>query len=151
MKKSALECRNSSLPTTSEPIALSGQKGFTLIEVLMSMVIIGICVAGIMYPEQQKWKLSGTSKRISAATRVIQNKIENLRIAINADTTRFPPIDTSFTTDGINVAMVVTAITNGLTPPDSLPNVRKVVLTGRWTYSGKTDSVKVTTYVSKKF
>jgi Tfp pilus assembly protein PilV len=138
-----------------------GEKGLTLVEVLISMVLIMLCAIGTLVAEKQKWFSFGQSDKTNKAIRLIENKIEDIRMGIaqnyTTDTTtagfatEAASAAGTVTTQGITLVTTVSAAQNNRNPPDALPNVRKVNLTATWTVNGKNGIMKASTYVSKNF
>jgi prepilin-type N-terminal cleavage/methylation domain-containing protein len=129
---------------------LRKKNGFTLMEVLVSMAVIGIMGGMIFAFQTSSWKRSISSNRTLVAGHMIEQKIESMRMLIDRDPiTNFPPAGNSITENGITLTWVISAAkrpTDGL----DLPNVRKCDMIASWGI-GKGDSLRVITFLSKMF
>jgi len=128
------------------------ERGWSLLEVIAAMVIIGIGVVFFVRMQRMNGKQSGNNTRILKAGHLIEKNLEDMRIQIYQDTvTNWPPRDTTIAA-GADKTKLVRTISNALSPIDGavVNNVKKVVITTSWG-TGKLDTLKVTTYVSKRF
>ena len=126
------------------------KKGFSLLEVLISMVVIGVIGLLVFSLQTNSWKLTTRSNRTLVAGHMIEQQIEGMRMKISQDQiNNFPPENGSLTSNGIDLKWT---IANASRPTDggNLPNVRKCDLTASWG-TGKFDTLKATTYLSKMF
>lgn len=128
-------------------------RGFTLLEVMMVMVIVGIVGVNIMISQTASWKKTTTSNRMLVAGQMIEKQVEKLRMYIDVDpVNRFPPHDSSYTENGINLLWKFTDASRptGPSPRGPLKNVRKCDLTATWG-NNRGDTLIVTTYLAKYF
>jgi len=125
--------------------------GFSLLEVLIAVFIIGVVVQVANQVQQATWTGTRNNGNMLAATRLIGSAIEQTRANIMyAPTLFWPPRDTSYTDiSGIAMAWAVTGTTDkkGVTC-DSL---RQIDYTARWSAGGRPDSVTLTTFMSYDF
>ena len=123
---------------------------FSLIEVLVSLAIIGIIGVSIFAFQTGSWKSSTRANRTIVAGHLIERQIEAMRMDIDRDQkNNFPPTDGIITENGVTLTW---QISEAYRPSDNgnLPNVRKCDFLASWG-SAKGDSLKVTTYLSKMF
>lgn len=133
---------------------LRASSGFSLVEVIIALLILALFIVIFLRSETQKWLNLGRTKYQNAAIELIQNKIEGKRAAIRANPTAFPnpnTTDPAITQNGITLSTAYFAAIGKQTPPDTLPNVRRVKLTATWTANGKPDTLSVETYVARGF
>jgi prepilin-type N-terminal cleavage/methylation domain-containing protein len=126
--------------------------GFSLLEILVSLVIVGIIGVSIMALQTSVWKRSTTSNHLLIATQLIEKQIESIRMTIDQNpTSNFPPKDGSLVENGISVSWKVLAAyrPKGATTTE-LKNVRRCVFTATWGQN-KGDTLLVSTYISKLF
>jgi len=70
--------------------------GFSLLEILVSLVIVGIIGVSIIALQTSVWKRSATSNRLLVAGQLIEKQIESIRLTIDQDpTSNFPPVNGS--------------------------------------------------------
>ena len=125
-------------------------KGFSLLEVLVSMVIVGIIGVLIFSIQTSSWKMSTSSNRAIVAGHMVERQIEMMRLNISQNQDLyFPPVNGSTVENGVTLGWVVS---NASRPTDGGPltNTKKCDFTAFWG-GGKTDTLKVTTYISKMF
>ena len=126
---------------------ISTVKGFTLIEVLIAIFIIGVSLMGLAIGFSSGLVWIEEVKETSRANRVVQEKMEEIRGIDPKDIKSKPetPIDDdkglNDATYDINVAPVP-GISNGIS---------MVTVTVQWTsHSGREQSCSLVTYVTKE-
>jgi prepilin-type N-terminal cleavage/methylation domain-containing protein len=127
--------------------------GFSLLEILLVMVIVGIIGVNIMIFQTSSWKTTSTSNRMLVAGQMIEKQVEKLRMYIDVDPkNRFPPKDSSYTENGITLSWKFTDASRpiGPLPRGPMANVRKCDLTAIWG-KNRGDTLLVTTYLAKYF
>jgi prepilin-type N-terminal cleavage/methylation domain-containing protein len=129
---------------------LGNKKAFTLIEVLISMVIVGIIGSLVFTVQSSTWKTSTSSNRAIVAGHMIQQQIELMRMNISQNQDLyFPPVSGSLVQNGVTLSWLVS---NALRPSDgaALANVKKCDFIASWSASNG-DTLKATTFLSKMF
>jgi prepilin-type N-terminal cleavage/methylation domain-containing protein len=140
-----------------DKIICSQRNGFTLLEMLISLTVIGFAASFLIYAQQSTWKMSGNSNKLSTAAQIIEKQIENRRMVIARDPVnnyaRFKALsDTTIidnsVTPSVKVVWHISAKTdvNG----SNIENVRKVILNASWGYNNG-DSLTVETCIGKNF
>lgn len=127
-------------------------QGFSLLEILISLVIVGIIGVSIISLQTSVWKRSTTSNRLLLAGQLIEKQIESIRMGIDQNpVSNFPPKDGSIAENGISLSWKVYSAyrPKGATTTE-LKNVRRCVFTAAWGKS-KGDTLQVSTYISKFF
>lgn len=157
MKDFTKTCGAFSIPNKEEFHGCSGTPGgkaltagFSLLEVLISMVIVGIIAALIFSIQTSSWKNSTSSNRTMVAGHMVERQIELMRLNISRNQNQyFPPVNGSVLENGITLSWI---ISNATRPTDAgtLPNTRRCDFTACWG-GRKADTLKVTTYISKLF
>ena len=126
------------------------KKGFSLLEVLISMVVIGVIGLMVFSLQTNSWKLTTRSNRTLVAGHMIEQQIEGMRMKISQNQiNNFPPGNGSLTSNGIALKWTISSASRP-TDGGNLANVRKCDLTASWG-TGKFDTLKATTYLSKMF
>jgi prepilin-type N-terminal cleavage/methylation domain-containing protein len=126
-------------------------KGFSLLEVLVSMTIVGIIAALIFSTQTSTWKKSTSGNRAIVAGNMIQNTIDSIRVTISQNQDIFfPPINGTITSNGVLLNWVISNAYRATPDAGNLPNVRKCDFVASWSAS-KGDTLKVTTYLAKMF
>ncbi len=122
--------------------------GFSLMEILIAVAILGFVILGMTWAEQQKWRVLSRSGRTSEAMRVIEQQIEMRRIGALATKTLPDAGTTSITTrNGIIVRdSIGTAVDIFGTV---MTTVRTIALRATWT--GGKDTIVINTHLSKNF
>lgn len=124
--------------------------GFSVIEVLISLAILGIVALSIFMIQTSTWKGVIFSNRLTVAGQMIERQIEQLRMNIVANpVTNFPPHDSSYTENSITLSWKGTPVQR---PVDGawLDHVRQYTFTAAWG-KGKADTLRVTTCLAQKF
>ncbi len=125
-------------------------KAFSLLEVLVSMTIVGIIGALIFSIQTSSWKTSTASNRAVVAGHMVQQQIELMRMNIGQNQNLyFPPVNGSVVQNGVTLVWQISAATRP-TNGGSLPNTCKCDFTATWgAVNG--DTLNATTYLSKMF
>jgi type II secretory pathway pseudopilin PulG len=132
---------------------LSRQSGWTLIEALAAIIIVGIGVTLFSKVQKMSSGDSSTNSQILLAGKMIEKRLEDTRIKISKDTAaNWPPKDTTINGVSPNFIKLVSVVTTAYSPKDGavVANVKRLDITASWTQPRK-DSLKITTYVSKRF
>ncbi len=129
-------------------VQLDSQRGFTLVEILVAMAILGFAILGITWGEQQKWRVLSRGSRSSEAIRMIEQRIEMKRIGVL--TTKTLPASgtiTSETRNGIKIRDSVGVARDIFNA--EVPNVRVLTLWATW--PGSKDTLRIQTHIAKDF
>lgn len=131
--------------------------GFTLLEVLITIVIIGISVTSVMMLQQGSALGNTKANRTRMAAHIIEQSIENLRIRVLNDPTQLPISNTdSVYANGIFGIKqhYRDAQLNG----NNIPNARMVHISVYWANGLKNasnalryDTVRVSTAIARNF
>lgn len=132
----------------------SNQSGWTLIEALAAIVVVGIGVALFTKVQRMTSRDSASNSKILLAGKMVEKHIEDIRIYVAADTlAHWPPLDSTVAPAAPNNIKIVRTVTDAKSPNDSavvVLNTKQVVVTASWT-TPYNDTLKVTTCVAKKF
>jgi prepilin-type N-terminal cleavage/methylation domain-containing protein len=134
-------------------LAHRSQRGWTLIEVLAAVIVVGLGLALFTRVQHSSRRGTGENSRILQAGKAIEKFLEDTRIKIAKDTTRnFPPVNVSIAAAAPNFIAIQSTVSNAMSPVDGsvVANVKRLDIVASWTKPYK-DSLKVTTYVSKRF
>jgi prepilin-type N-terminal cleavage/methylation domain-containing protein len=129
------------------------QRGWSLIESLAAIVVIGIAVALFTKVQHMTNRDSGTNSKILLAGKMIEKHLEDTRIYIGKDTiNNWPPRSNTLSPTAPEFITLVSQVGPAFSPKDGAPvnNVVRMDILTYWT-SPYTDSLKVTTYVAKRF
>jgi type II secretory pathway pseudopilin PulG len=129
------------------------QQGWSLIETLAAIVVVGISVALFTKVQRMTSRDSGTNSKIFLAGKMIQKQLEDTRISISKDTiANYPPKSTTIAAVAPNYISLKVVVSPALSPKDGalVANVVKLDLSAYWT-TPYSDSLKVTDYVAKRF
>jgi prepilin-type N-terminal cleavage/methylation domain-containing protein len=126
------------------------RRAFTLLEVLASMVMIGIIGSIIFFAQNSSWRKTSKSNGTLIAGHLIERQIEKMRMDIEKDTTTFPPLSGTISENGITLRWQILAAYRPTPDHSVIANVRECSFTASWG-SSKEDTLKVSTYLSKKF
>jgi prepilin-type N-terminal cleavage/methylation domain-containing protein len=122
---------------------------FSLLEVLVSMTIVGIIGVLIFSIQTSSWKRSTSSNRTIVAGYMVERQIEAMRLDISRNQDHnFPPVDGSIAENGVTLKWVISDAVRPIGGTNS--NTRQCDFTASWG-GGRNDTLKVTTYVSKMF
>ncbi len=123
-------------------------QGFTLMEVLISMAIVGIIVTMVLWADKQRIGILSKGNKTSQAIRLIEQQIEDKRIGIRA-TKVLPDANTttSQTISGITLNDTVKSAYDikGVL----LTNVRTYIVAATWPQSK--DTIRIQTFITKDF
>jgi prepilin-type N-terminal cleavage/methylation domain-containing protein len=126
--------------------------GFTLIEGMLALVVVGIGVTAVLFMDRMKYSDLTHSGMTAKATRMIESYIERTRMQVaNNPTANFPPRDTTWTDNGITLQVTVSGAYDNQSPPNLLANVKKVVARTSWTKGGRVGTLRVVDCISKSF
>jgi prepilin-type N-terminal cleavage/methylation domain-containing protein len=129
---------------------LGSNNAFTLVEVLISMVVIGIMGVLIVTTMTSSWKKSTFSDRELIAGHIIERSLEEMRMEIDRDaSSNFPPTGNTITENGVTLTWTISDATRP-TDGGTLSNVRKCDFVARWG-KAKGDTLRVSTYLSRMF
>ncbi|MEO7425048.1 MAG: type II secretion system protein [Fibrobacteria bacterium] len=129
------------------------QQGWSLIETLAAIVVVGISVALFTKVQRMTSRDSGTNSKIFLAGKMIEKHLEDIRISISKDTiNNFPPKNDSIPAAAPSFIKLNTTVSTANSPKDNaaVANVVKLDISATWTSPYK-DTLKVTTYVAKRF
>lgn len=134
------------------PAVPKNRRGLTLVEVLISLAVIGVGAVGVIYMEKAKWRNVATTRNIDSSVKAVEEYIENLRLNIRMDQANYyPPVDTSFFHDGVSVTCTVSDVYDNQSPPNLLQNVKKLSIDAIWEVDGSPDTLHLVTCVAKDF
>ena len=129
------------------------QSGWTLIEALAAIVVVGIGVALFTKVQRMTSRDSATNSKILIAGKMVEKHLEDVRIYIAADTlAHWPPTDSTALPNTPDSITIVRKVTPALSPQDStvVLNTKQLEITASWKYPYP-DSLKVTNDVAKRF
>lgn len=122
------------------------QRGFTLIEALIALVVLSLGLFGLMQIQTRVMTETGDSKTRTAAANLAQEKLEELRARsyasiVSDDDGETVPVETGGTTD-FTRSWTVTGYTS--------PPYKKVSVTTSWTNANRnTESLTLTTFIAE--
>jgi type II secretory pathway pseudopilin PulG len=136
----------------------AGESGLTLIETLLSVLIIVISAVIFLMWQKTSWSRTTTTNRLMVAGHVVQKQIEWRRMAIAQNPlTNFSSFramtDTTIVDNSVKPPVTVRwIISDTLHAPngDHVQNAVRVQLIASWG-SGKNDTLKVSTNIAKDF
>ena len=135
-------------------MSMRAQKGWSLLEVMAAVVVVGLGLALFTKVQKMSSRGSGTNSRILMAGKMIEKHLEDTRILIARDTVaNWPPRSATIAAAAPNWIALQTVVSAARSPKDAavvVPNVMRMDITARWTTPTR-DSLVVTTYVSKRF
>jgi len=120
-------------------------------EVLITIVIVGITVGGIAVLQRQTWGSTRSTNNMILAGQLVQRQVEQMRMDIAVDSaTYFPPRDSSFLDpeSRINLQWAVDTVHDPANLEVQL--VRRVLFTATWR-SVKPETLTVSAIVSRDF
>jgi prepilin-type N-terminal cleavage/methylation domain-containing protein len=130
-----------------------GRRGWSLLEVLAAIVVVGIGVTLFVKVHKMSRQGSTSSNKVMMAGKMIEKHLEDTRILIAKDTTaNWPPRSRTIAAMAPHNISLEAVIGPAYSPKDGalVQNVVRMDLTARWTRPVR-DSLKVTTYVAKRF
>lgn len=130
-----------------------GQRGWSMIEVMAAIVVVGIGVALFMRVHNMSRQGTSTNAKVMIAGKMIEKFLEDTRIAIARDTlANWPPASRTISPTLPNNITLICRVGNALSPKDGaiVANVKLMEIVAYW-YVPYKDSLKVTTYVAKRF
>ena len=129
------------------------QRGWTLIEVLAAVVVVGIGLLFFSRVQHSSSRGSGENSRILVAGKMLEKFLEDTRITIARDTTHnWPPVTRTVAAVAPDYITIRSTVSPAYSPVDGavVNNVMRMDLVASWTRP-YADSLAVTTYVSKRF
>lgn len=132
---------------------LSGQRGWTLIEVVAAVVVVGLGIMLYMRVQHSSSRETSTSSHIMVAGKLVEKFLEDTRINILKDTlANWPPVNRTVAAAPPANITVRSTISPAYSPKDGalVANVVRMDILATWTRPHR-DSLKVTTYVAKRF
>lgn len=134
--------------------------GFTMIEVLLAMIIIGISAVAVLMWQKTSWSQTSSTNRLMVAGQIVEKQIEKQRMIIAqnpaANYATFIANSSITTTDSSVTPPVTVKWTiysaDSLKDPTgvNITNVRKVKIKAGYG-SGPNDTLNVITAISKDF
>jgi prepilin-type N-terminal cleavage/methylation domain-containing protein len=119
--------------------------GFTMIEVLMAILIIGLIVPIAMFIQGSSWGVSGKANATRLATQMIEARVDALRVTARKDMT---PVDGSAGKKGIGLVWDVEPATRE--DGTVIDHAWQVNLTATMTKNGE-ELLRVTTFVARDY
>jgi type II secretory pathway pseudopilin PulG len=129
------------------------ERGWSLIETLAAIVVVGIGIALFVKVQSMSSRDSSTNSRILMAGKMIEKHLEDTRIFTAQDMLKnWPPKDKTIPPVAPDYLTLVSKVGKAYSPKDGalVPDVVRMDITVSWT-NPKKDSLKVTTYVAKRF
>jgi prepilin-type N-terminal cleavage/methylation domain-containing protein len=129
-----------------------GQTGWSLLELLIALVVLGLGVTVFMRMQHRSSGLSRANSNLQRSSQLIEKHVESLRVRIARDASAWPPKDTAYIDPDFPNLGLKRVVSGAISPKDgaSLATVRRIDLTVWWG-AHSMDTMKVTTYVSKSF
>jgi len=130
------------------------QAGFTLAEILVAIIIIGISVSSVLILQKGTFMNSTYTNRRNYASQMIAREIENTRNMVISDSTRFSSLDTTKpdtvlpVENGVNLKWHYGSATLNSV---AIPDARTVTMTASWQSGNKKDSIRVISAIAKQF
>src|SRR5512137_1215830 len=126
-----------------------GTRGFTLVEILITILIISLTSVGFMWLQRSTWKISRGANRMLLSGQMIQSALESTRNAIALNPATFATglaADSDYAAvNGITIHRHLDAAGDATTMPMANADVRRVRFTAKW-MGWKQDSLVVITY-----
>lgn len=141
------------MSTQTKALKTERQRGWTLIEVLAAVVVVGIGLLFFTRVQHSSSRGSGENSRILIAGKMLEKFLEDTRINIAKDTTNnWPPVTSSIPAAAPDYISISSTVSPAYSPVDNavVKNVIRMDLVAKWTRP-YADSLAVTTYVSKRF
>ncbi|MBD3419984.1 MAG: hypothetical protein GF398_07705 [Chitinivibrionales bacterium] len=151
MKKQSKSQKAPAVFPLSSTLFRRDARGITLVEVLIAMLIAALSITTIVWLEKNKWGGFANSQKTEDAIRLISKKVEEIRLDIIKDPdANWPPTaPATYESDGIKIETTIAPAYDNL--GNQLDDVRKIDIIASWTTGIKTDTLEITTYVSKDF
>jgi Tfp pilus assembly protein PilV len=130
-----------------------GQRGWSLLETLFAMVVLGLGIMVFMRMQNRSSDVSRGNSNLHRAAQIIEKHVESLRASIARNpAANWPPRDTAYTDTGFTNIRLMRTVSGAISPRDgaSLSSVRKIDLTVSWGRLSL-DTIRISTYVSKNF
>ncbi len=144
--------KGSSVKRAFRPV-MHNSRAFSMVEVLVSMAVLGIIAVSIFAFQTSSWKRSTNSNRTIVAGHMIERQIEVMRMNIDQDpVANFPAVGATKTIEENGITLMY-LVSDAYRPSDGsgpLDRVRKCDFVASWG-KAKSDSLKVTTFLSKMF
>lgn len=132
-------------------------QGFTLMEVLFAMLIIGVCAVVAVQVQRTSWLQTSRTTRLSSAGQILEKQIERRRMVIAASPQvnygKFKLLtDTLIVDSTVSPPVQVRWLISPAHNPHGteIDNVRLVELVASWG-SAKDDTLRVFTAIAKDF
>lgn len=128
-------------------------KGFTLIEVLITIFLLIVALVGLASVTVSVIKGNDLSKMVTKATTLAKDKMEALKNASVTGYATDASLSVGSHTDSVEAPYtrqwVVEAV--GTTPPDNdTDKMKKITVTVSWTWNGKAHNVALQTIISNQ-
>lgn len=137
----------------NKPGNRDGQRGWSLLETVAAIVVVGIGISLFVKVHGMSKRGSSSNSKVLVAGKMIENFLEETRIATARDTLRnWPPVSRTIAGTAPHYITLQSTVSNALSPKDGavVANVKRLDLKASWTVPYR-DSLKVTTYVAKRF
>lgn len=136
------------------PVSSARERGWSLIEALAAIVVVGIGVTLFTKVQKTSSGDSTTNSRILMAGKLIEQYLEDTRIHIARDTVaNWPPKNKIITAAAPNYLTLESKVGKAYSPKDGITEVKDVMrldIIVHWK-NPRLDTLKVTTYVAKRF
>lgn len=130
----------------------SGDAGFTLLEVLIAMFVIGLIVQATGVFQQATLTGTRTNGNLLAATRLIGSSVEQTRADIlYAPGFYWPPRDTTIVDPSTRISLKRTVTKTMNKRGAYCDSIRELAYTAKWNAGPRNDSMTLTTFVSYEF
>jgi len=122
------------------------EKGFTLIEVLITIMILGMVLISLISCFIYGFNVLARTKRTSIATQCVQKEVENIRSKTFAEILALGNTWTNENFVKLDNATGVRAIEDSGIGAD----IKKLTISLTWTYRGRTMEQSIVTYITKE-
>jgi prepilin-type N-terminal cleavage/methylation domain-containing protein len=137
--------------------SLCNPGGFTLMEILITMIVIAISTGSFIWWQRVTWDQTKKSNRTMVAGHIIEKQIEARRLTISQNPTAnyaaFKALpETTIVDNSVKPSVKVRWVISPTYDPTGveIAKVRRVELIASWG-STKADSLRVVTCISEKF